>query len=533
MSLISRNRIPATLVALFMSMIALLLPSASGVLAQMPPVRPAFDEETAPKPQFGYEDVVRRARELAAVAFDDHMPPLPEPVANLDFDTYRKIRFKPERSLLAQDGSDFRMQMFHLGFLFKRPITVNIIRDGVPTPVPYSTHLFDAGAILQDKKLPVNLGFAGFRLHYPLNNPHISDELISFLGASYFRFLGRDQQYGLSARGLAINSGRHEEFPIFREFWVESPAPGAERIGVYALLDSPSVTGAFQFYIYPSKETVLDVTATFFIRKSVENLGIAPLTSMFFVGENDRRFLDEYRPELHDSDGLLIHSSSGEWIWRPLRNPSEQAHSFFMDKSIRGFGLLQRDRNFEHYQDIDLHYELRPGYWVEPIGDWGPGRVELIEMPTNDETNDNIVVFWSPDQKPQAGQMLVYRYRLKSVGDAVDLHTGGRAINTYQGKPKAAGSPEPVLPGTRRFLIDFAGNDLAYYALDPARVAIDASVSNGRVLRTFLTKNPKIDGFRAGIDVEAPLGETIDIRAFLRAGDRALTETWIYPWKSH
>lgn len=532
MSPISRRRILASLAASLASTAAASTLSGSSALAQMPPVRPTLEEDSAPKAQFGYEDVVRRARELSAVAFDDHAPALPDSVANLDFDAYRNIRFKPEKALLGSTGGSYRMQMFHLGFLFKRPVTVNVIRDGVPTPVPYSAQLFDAGPKTMDKNLPVNLGFAGFRLHYPLNDPHVFDELISFLGASYFRFLGRDQQYGLSARGLAINAGGEEEFPFFREFWIENPSSDAERVGVFALLDSPSVTGAFQFYIYPSKETVMDVTATLFMRKPVVQLGIAPLTSMFFVGENDRRFLDEFRPELHDSDGLLVHSSAGEWIWRPLRNPSEQTRSSFVDKSIRGFGLLQRDRNFEHYQDIDLHYELRPGYWVEPVGDWGPGRVELLEIPTNDETNDNIVAFWVPDQAPQAGQTLVYRYRIKAIGDAESLHAGGRAINTYQGKPKAAGSGEEVLPGTRRFLIDFAGNDLAYYALDPARVTIDASVSKGQVVRTFLAKNPKIDGFRAGIDVAVPLGETVDIRAFLRAGERALTETWIYPWKA-
>ncbi|MGI6246401.1 MAG: glucan biosynthesis protein [Pseudochelatococcus sp.] len=491
---------------------------------------PSAEDETAQVARFGYEDVVQRARELAAVPFDDHVPPLPESVADLDFDAYRNIRFLADRALLGEGGGPFRLQMFHLGFLFRRPVTVSIIRDGVPTPVPYSPQLFDAGAIRLDAGLPINLGFAGFRLHHPLNDPQVFDELISFLGASYFRFLGRGQQYGLSARALAVNAGAQEEFPFFRAFWIDYPAPGAERVTVLALLDGASVTGAFQFFVYPGKETVLDVTATLFVRRPIERLGVAPLTSMYFVGENDRRFLDEYRPELHDSDGLLVHSGSGEWIWRPLRNPPEQARSSFIDNNIRGFGLLQRDRNFEHYQDIDLHYELRPGYWVEPVGDWGPGHVELLEIPTNDETNDNIVAFWVPRETPQAGQTLVYRYRVRAVGEAAGLHPGGRAINTYQGRPKAAGSAEEVLPGMRRFLVDFAGDDLAYHMLDPSRVAIDASVSKGRVVRTFLVANPKIKGFRAGIDIAVPPGETVDVRAFLREGGRALTETWIHPW---
>ncbi|MFC0220796.1 glucan biosynthesis protein [Pseudochelatococcus lubricantis] len=525
---LSRRGVLKSLAATLAASAALVQPAGMG-FAQTPPAD-AAGEETPQVARFGYEDVVQRARELAAVAFDDHVPPLPEGVANLDFDAYRNIRFRPDKALLGSGGGPFRLQMFHLGFLFRRPVTVSIIRDGVPTPVPYSPQLFDMGGVKLDNELPVNLGFAGFRLHYPLNNPHVLDELISFLGASYFRFLGRGQQYGLSARGLAVNAGAQEEFPFFRAFWIDNPGPGAERVTVLGLLDSASVTGAFQFFVYPGEETVVDVTATLFVRQPIEWLGVAPLTSMYFVGENDRRFLDEFRPELHDSDGLLVHAGSGEWIWRPLRNPPEQARSSFIDKNIRGFGLLQRDRNFEHYQDIDLHYELRPGYWVEPVGDWGPGHVELLEIPTNDETNDNIVAFWVPDAKPQPGQTLVYRYRIRAVADAEGLHPGGRAVNTYQGKPKAAGSTEAVLPGTRRFLVDFAGNDLAYYALDPASVTIDASVSKGQVVRTFLSSNAKINGFRAGIDVAVPPGETVDIRAFLRAGGRALTETWIHPW---
>jgi glucans biosynthesis protein len=292
------------------------------------------------------------------------------------------------------------MQLFHLGFLYQRPVTVNIIRDGVPTPVPYQRELFDYGRNKIERTLPVNLGFAGFRLHYPLNDPKVLDELIAFLGASYFRFLGSEQKYGLSARGLAINvkGGEAEEFPHFREFWIEMPKPNDERAIVYALLDSPSVAGAYRFDIYPSKETTLDVTATLFPRQTISNVGVAPLTSMFFEGENDRKPTDDYRLEIHDSDGLLMQSGAGEWIWRPLRNPNAKTISSFSDNNPRGFGLMQRDRVFENYQDLEASYHQRPGYWVEPIGQWGEGWVELVEIPTPDETHDNIVAYWQPNR---------------------------------------------------------------------------------------------------------------------------------------
>lgn len=484
--------------------------------------------------RFKFEDVIKSARDLASSAYNGATPALPNPLQKLDFDAYRDIRFRPERALLNQPSSLFRMQMFHLGFLYQRPVTVNVLNEGLATPVAYQAQLFDYGRTKFEKQLPINLGFAGFRLHYPLNTPKVFDELISFLGASYFRVLGRNQQYGLSARGLTLNAGgAEEEFPYFREFWVETPQANAERVVIYALMDSPSTTAAFQFAVYPSDETVVDVTASLFPRKRIEKIGIAPLTSMFFTGENDRRFYDDFRSELHDSDGLLVHSGTGEWIWRPLRNPKELALSGFVENNPRGFGLMQRDRIFEHYQDLDLSYELRPGYWIEPRDNWGEGYVELIEIPTADETNDNIVAAWIPKQPMEPGQNPVFRYTLKSVMNNDALHPGGRAINTYQAKPKALGSGEALQPGTRRFIVDFAGGDLSYYMKDPDSVQLIPSTSAGRVLRTFLIPNAKTQGFRAGIDIQVEPGQTAHLRAFLKAGEKALTETWTYPWSGN
>lgn len=502
-------------------------------LAQNAP-QPGQPQSVAPPPpRFTYEDVVRRARDLAAQPYDGNIPPLPEALTKLDFDGYRDIRFRPERALLGNAGGPFRMQLFHLGFLFNRPVVVNVIRDGVAAPVPYSASLFDYGRTKLEKPLPVSFGFAGFRLHYPLNDPKVLDELISFLGASYFRFLGRGQRYGLSARGLAVGVGAKEteEFPYFREFWVDQPGPGADRIVVYALLDGQSTTGAYQFLIYPGRESVLDVTMTLIPRRSIPRLGIAPLTSMFFTGESDRRFYDDYRPELHDSDGLLLHTGSGEWIWRPLRNPRETLTSSFLDNNPRGFGLMQRDRVFEHYQDLDLAYELRPSYWIEPRGQWGEGRIDLVEIPTSDETNDNVVAFWTPKEPTQAGQPVTLGYRMTAVTNADALHPGGKALNTFQTRTAALGSVEAPKPGSKRFIIDFNGGDLAYYRNDVEQVQIVASTTAGRIIRTFIVPNEKIRGFRAAIDLQLDPGQSADLRAFLKAGNRALTETWTFPWK--
>ena len=483
---------------------------------------------------FGANDVIRRARELAAAPHDAAVPPLPDAIASLDFDAWRDIRFKSDLPLLGNANGNFRLELFHLGHLYKRPVVINVLRDGVPAPVPYAPNLFDYGHNKLAGSLPVNLGFAGFRLHFPLNAPHVMDEVIAFLGASYFRFLGRGQRYGLSARGLAIGAGPApgEEFPYFREFWIETPEAGAERIVVHALLDGESATGAFRFEITPSLETSIDVSATLFARKTLPNLNIAPLSSMFFTGKNDHRIGDDYRTELHDSDGLLMHTGAGEWIWRPLSNPAAPALSSFLDANPRGFGLVQRDRAFEHYQDLELAYELRPAYWIEPKEGWGEGSVRLLELPTDNETNDNIVASWAPKEALEAGKSLSLAYRITALTNDARLTPGARAINTFRAHANALGAAEPAPPGATRFLIDFTGGDLGYYLSDPTMVSIVATTSAGRVLRTFLGPNTHVRGVRAGVDVAVDPGQSCDVRVFLRAGDKALSETWTFPWRA-
>ena len=492
--------------------------------------------QTAGEPpvnRFGFEDVLKRARELANAPFETNPPPLPDSLAKLDFDAWRDIRFRRDKALLGTDGGPFRVEMFHLGHLYPRPVTVDIIREGIATSVPYASSLFDYGHTKIDKPLPLNLGFAGFRLLYPLNRPDVLDEVCAFLGSSYFRFLGRGQRYGISARGLAVGAGTDaEEFPFFREFWIDTPEPAAERVTIFGLLDGASLTGAYRFDLYPGKETVIEVSATLFPRHGGAKIGLAPLTSMFFTSQNDRRFSDDFRPELHDSDGLLIHSGTGEWIWRPLRNPLKTEISAFLDKDLQGFGLLQRDRVFEDYQDLDLAYELRPSYWIEPKGNWGNGRVELVELPTADETNDNIVASWVSNEPIDAGKSITFAYSVTASLSLGRLSPGGRVQKTYQTQARALGSREIASPGSRRFIIDFSGGDLSYFTGDPSLVAVVPTSTNGRIIRSFLVPNPHINGFRAGIDVELDPGQSTDLRAFLKAGNRALTETWTFPWKA-
>ncbi len=484
--------------------------------------------------RFSYTDVVKRAKDLSIKDYVSKAPTLPDQLANLDFDSYRDIKFREDKTLLANGGGAFRMQLFPLGFLFKRSVMLNIVRDGLSTPIPYTLSLFDYGRAKFDKPLPIDTGFAGFRLYYPLSDTKSSDEVISFIGASYFRFISRGQKYGLSARGIAINAGidgQPEEFPNFTEFWIQMPNAGSDTITVFALMDSPSLSGAYQFVYQMGQKSSVEVTSTVFARVDVVRPGIAPLTSMFFYGENNRRHHGDYRHELHDSDGLLVQNGTGEMLWRPLLNPNKANISAFLSKDIKGFGLMQRDVNFDHYQDLDLEYEKRPTYWVEPLEEWGEGQVELVEMPTTDETNDNIVAYWMPKAKMEAGQSYSFRYRITSLVDTTSINPGAYAVNTFQAPAHALGSNDKGPAGSTRFLIDFAGGELAYHQAFPDAVQVVATMSNGKVLRSFATPNREIEGFRVGVDVSVAPGQMGDVRVYLKSGLKTLSETWTMPWK--
>lgn len=482
---------------------------------------------------FDHGLVIERARQLAQQPYQEPKAELPKVLNDLSFDAYRAIRFKPEKAFFAKSRSDFRMQLFHLGFLYKTPVVVNLVRDGVPAPIPYDSSLFDFGETKLPGRLPIDLGFAGFRLHYPLNKPTVLDELGVFLGASYFRVLGKGQHYGISARGIAIGTGNAEpeEFPIFREFWVEEPQAGARELVVHALLDGPSLAGSYRMVITPGDETTVAIGSTLFPRRDIPQLGVAPLTSMFFYGENDRRQYRGFRPEVHDSDGLLLHAASDEWQWRPLVNPDAVKKSAWGDPQIRGFGLLQRDRLFEHYQDLEVRYDLRPTYWIEPNGEWGPGRVELVEIPTDNETFDNVVSYWVPDSEPKAGSLLRFSYTIRALKDSEELSPKARAIHTFVTEPRASGGTSPAAPNARRFVVDFAGGDLGYWLDDPKRVVTETAASTGKINAAYVVPNPESGGFRLFLDheIDQPNTDAV-LRAVLKVGDRTLTESWTFPW---
>jgi glucans biosynthesis protein len=344
-----------------------------------------------------------------------------------------------------------------------------------------------------------------------------------FLGASYFRAVGKDQVFGLSARAVAIDTALSsgEEFPYFKEFWLVTPAPTAKELTIYALVDSPSLTGAYQFVVQPGEQTTVNVDARLFLRREVQKLGIGPLTSMFLHGENSLRTIEDFRPEVHDSDGLLVNFGSGEWMWRPLSNPAALRVSTFRASDIRGFGLIQRDRNWDHYQDLETRPELRPSAWVAPRGAWGEGRVELIEIPTKSDTNDNVVTYWVPNNMPEPGKMGAWSYTVYWYGESASVSPGGRVVATRRDRGTA--------DGAYRFVVDFAGKKLESLPADTVLrgvVTIASGDDTAELLDQQVVKNPVTGGWRLTFQAKPSGSNPVELRAFLDQGGNSLTETW-------
>ncbi len=478
-------------------------------------------------------DLAMLAERAQALADQDwQAPPAADPaLAGLSYDEYRAIRFDAKRALWA-DQSGFRVQFFHPGFLFNEPVQLHELDGDTVRGMPFNPDRFRFDPPLGGPPVLASeaLGYAGFRVHYPINRPDLHDEFLVFLGASYFRLIGQGQVYGLSARGLALDSGGAgpEEFPVFREFWLQRPAPG-DPLRILALLDSPAVTGAFEFKIEPGDPSSMLIDSRLFARRDLVRPGIAPLTSMFTHGETGPALVDDFRPRVHDSDGLLVLSSRDEAQWRPLANRGQVRLSVFPDDAPpTGFGLLQRRRDFADFQDLEARYDLRPGKWVEPLdGDWGAGQVELVEIPTADETFDNIVAFWVPERPILAGESRQFRYRLTTVSRKPPTDNLARVLATRTGRAGIPGEPRWRKRHQRRFVVDFHGPGLS----DIDEVELSAETRGGELLEARLERMPRDLTIRAviGLAPDAEGGPS-DLRVFLHAEGRALSEVWTFVW---
>ena len=485
-----------------------------------------------------FEVISARAKKLAE---QEYAPPKNielEALNNIDYQDYRSIRFKQDKSVWKDEGL-YELQLFHPGFLYKTPVTINTVEgDSKRNRLPFSTDFYQydgTAAPLKDEIAKsvagTQLGHAGFRLHYPINTNEYKDEVMVFQGASYFRVVGPNQVYGLSARGLAIDTAETsgEEFPMFKEFWLVKPQAEQTNITIFALLDSPSVSGAYKFDIDPTTSMLVDVDMQIFARKDIKKLGVAPLTSMFYHGENSTKFFDDYRPEVHDSDGLLTQSADNKWVWRPLNNPTQLSVTSFSYTNPKGFGLAQRDRDFNNYLDTEAHYHDRPSLWIEPKGEWGNGRVELVEIPTDTETNDNIVSYWVPEKPMKAGDSLKLSYKMSTFNAHLTQHQKARVTRTRIGSAALPGEDNPPPQSHRQFTVDFAGPDLNNLS-EKLTLEADIQLTTGEVRDVTVQKLPKSLGWRVAFKIAPQDDQPVDMRLSLKLRDKEISEVWSYVW---
>jgi glucans biosynthesis protein len=498
-----------------------------------PPALAQAALKTGPSAPFSFEALKTRARALASAPYAAQARPSAEVLQEIDYDAHGKIRFKTDLALWANGPSRFPVTFFHLGRFFQRPVRMHVVEGGQAREILYDAAYFDMPADSPARRLPENSGFAGFRFQESREGPldWRKNDWVAFLGASYFRAIGELFQYGLSARGLAVDTavfGKIEEFPDFTHVYFETPSPDSDTVTVCALLDSPSVAGAFRFRMQRAKAVVIDVEKALFLRQDVARLGIAPLTSMYWYSEKAKPSAVDWRPEIHDSDGLAMWTGSGERIWRPLNNPPRIMVSAFADESPKGFGLLQRDRAFDHYLD-GVYYDRRPSLWVEPQGSWGRGTVQLVEIPTDDEIHDNIVAMWVPAEPARAGQAIELRYRTTWSAEEPFPTPLARVVATRFGNGGQAGTARPQ--GVRKFMVEFRGEPLTRLAAgeipQPVLWASRGTFSN---VVAEAVPNDVPGHWRAHFDLTAAGPEPVEMRAFLRNGETVLSETWLYQY---
>lgn len=499
--------------------LAYALPAASGGL------------RFGPGQPFSFEALIERAAAMAKGPYEPAPRPMPEIVQQIDYEVWGQIRYRPDYALFAEGPSAYPVTFFHVGYFFPKSVKMHVLERGLAREILYSPDYFSMPADSVAKKLPEDTGFAGFRLQESRKRKDWrTQDWIAFLGASYFRAIGALNQYGLSARGVTVDSAEPtpEEFPDFTEIFIEGARKEGDPVLVYALLNGPSLSGAYRFSIRRTQGVIQDVEVALFLRKDITRLGLAPLTSMYWFSETEKRRREDWRPEVHDSDGLAIWNGNGERLWRPLINQPFAVTSSFADKGPKGFGLMQRDRVFENYLD-GVNYQQRPSLWVEPLDDWGPGAVQLVELPTDDEIHDNVGVYWRPEGPARAGNAYRLRYRLHWLGDEPYPPKVARCVATRIGRGGQPGKPRPK--GVYKFSVEFAGAALDPLWGDKVKAEPVVTASSGTISGAFIQPVPGTKRWRAIFDLTPNGGDPVELRLYIRGNGDALTETWLYQFR--
>ena len=482
---------------------------------------PAGPPVVGSKP-FDLNELIEYVRQSSTRPFQAR-PQVPKAWRDLSYDQYKSIWFRFDRALWNGTDTPYRVDFFHPGLYFPRAVQVNVVEDGVSHRLGFDFAQFDKTDKVPNLPLDANMGFSGLRLRTEFNQPGIYEEFFVMQGASYFRAIGEAQTYGLSARGLAIGTGSEEgeEFPDFTEFWLERPEPGSDKITLHAMMDSPSATGIYTFDVMQGLPTVIDVRAHLFPRKPLENIGLAPLTSMFLYDSTNRTRFDDFRPAVHDNNGLLVQNGAGETLWRQLANPTRLQISSFVDENPKGFGLMQRARKFSDFNDLEAHYHNRPGLWIEPAGDWGRGSVTLVEIPADKEIYDNIVAYWRPREPLPVSEDHEFSYRMYWGGEPAAAQPVAKVVKTAIGRG---------FQGQLLAVIDFENH--AAVPDDLEQVVKFTGASRGSTTDGVLQRNPETGGPRLAFSFDPGNARAVDLRAQLRHGDRNISEVWMYRWST-
>lgn len=481
------------------------------------PTRAAAEDAPSGAP-FSFAGLQDEARRLAGQPRTDPPVKVPQRFVDIGYEQYRDIRWKRDRLIWRDQKVGFRLEPLPAGFVYRTPVDLYLIEGGRALPIAFDRDLFDWGTSVVPPEDGVVLPFSGLKLRRPRDGD-AWQEFAVFQGATYFKSIARNQTYGLTARGLAINTAEPdgEDFPAFTRFYVERPEENAQAVRLYALLDSRLVTGAYRFTIRSGDETTIDVELTLYPREDLGHVGLGALNTMFLYGPIGRSRFDDIRPAVHLSDGLAMTTGLGERLWRPLANPRTLQISAFGDENPLGFGLAQRARSFDDYQDLEHRWELRPTAWIEPVGDWGKGQVVLVEIPSDSEIHENVTAYWRPRVKIPAGQEFAAAYRLHWTAAGAEPADLGHVAGSREGQGAEA--------AWRRFAVDFAG------PMPPVgAIRLSASASAGRVVSPTLRPNPVTGGYRVTFDLDPKGASLSELRVQLTDGTKAVSETWLYRW---
>jgi glucans biosynthesis protein len=486
-------------------------------VAQVGPA-PAPAAPTPPAPSLA-QSILDLARQMAKQPFKAPKPALPDVLANLTYDQYVTIRARPGSAIWINDNIGFAIEPLHRGFIFTTPMDINLVENGAPQHLPYNRAAFDFDKLQFPADMP-DIGYSGFRVLQQIDGGNFVQVAI-FQGASFFRAMAHGQNLGVTARGLSIRTAdpAGEEFPMFRNVWIEKPTPAANALVIHALLDSQSTTGAFRFTLRPGEATIIDIELTLCARAAIDNFGIAAMSATYLLGSMDRRRSEDVRPNVYEVDGLQILTGKGEWLWRPVSNRETLQVSAFTDQNPRGFGLLQRSRMFETFEDDEAHWELRPSLWIEPIGDWADGEVVLIEIPAESENNDNVIASWRPKAPIAAGAEVSFAYRQFWCWQPPERPALAIATTERTGK----------IGKNRRFIVQFTGDVFA----DPQRFADikpNLTAKPGQVgnVRTFVSRDRK--HCRIVFDLDPGSEAFSEVRLVLEQSGKPVSETWLYRW---